>query len=538
MFKSSSLKNIGKSIIEPSLNYKKYFNEAKLLYEQEERTIFRKNNSLSNLFTSRNSKSSSFNSNHFILPSFDPEKFNLNKKIKEIQRESKTNNILDIINRKNTRISFSKENINFVAESSQLLHDIKKQKAEEFNKEDNSLSKFLSENKEISIKNLLIKLLKIESEKLVKMENSKGKEIEIQKKNYMKEINYFNDYINQQKKACKEIETILSDIEKKNKILYEEEKKYKFQIKIIEDEIKKILEDIDNLRICALFVNHVLGKEPSKYSKKIFEFERQLNNKIDKIKIQKKINEYINIILQNYGFVIEDDSNSILYEENSFYNKYKDLENKIIHNINENEKITNDIINIKINKVIYLKENKERYSMLENEEKNLKKEYQRELEDYKTINPLYNNLDVSYLIIKLNNVIMQNDLTIKNNALRKQMRIRDFAQETIEKLKSIELRINSLIELMETFEKEDSTLFNTVTNQRKNEVKEIKQQIAKAKLEEMRYEKKLISERRLERIVVKSRKTEAPFQIMKRNKNITIDTETLRKEEENQLLNF
>ena len=118
------------------------------------------------------------------------------------------------------------------------------------------------------------------------------------------------------------------------------------------------------------------------------------------------------------------------------------------------------------------------------------------------------------------------------------MRIRDFAQETIEKLKSIELRINSLIELMETFEKEDSTLFNTVTNQRKNEVKEIKQQIAKAKLEEMRYEKKLISERRLERIVVKSRKTEAPFQIMKRNKNITIDTETLRKEEENQLLNF
>ena len=54
MFKSSSLKNIGKSIIEPSLNYKKYFNEAKLLYEQEERKNFKKNNSSSNIFTSRN----------------------------------------------------------------------------------------------------------------------------------------------------------------------------------------------------------------------------------------------------------------------------------------------------------------------------------------------------------------------------------------------------------------------------------------------------------------------------------------------------
>ena len=217
MFKSSSLKNIGKSIIEPSLNYKKYFNEAKLLYEQEERKNFKKNNSSSNIFTSKNSNSSSFYSNNFVLPSFDPEKFNLNKKIKEIQRETKTNNILDIINRKNTRISFSKENINYVAESSQLLQNLKKQKTEEYNRDDNSILKFLSENKEIYIKNLLIKILKIENEKLIKIEDSKGKEIEFQKKNYLKDINYFNDYINQQKKACKEIESILSDIEKKNK---------------------------------------------------------------------------------------------------------------------------------------------------------------------------------------------------------------------------------------------------------------------------------------------------------------------------------
>ena len=538
MFKSSSLKNIGQSIIEPSLNYKRYFNEAKLLYEQEERKNFRKNNSLSNIFTSRKSNTTSFKSNNFILPSFDPDKFNLNKKIKEIQRESKTNNILDIINKKNTRISFSKENINFVAESSQLLHDIKKQKGEEYNKDENSLSKFLSDNKEISIKNLLIKILKIESEKLVKIEDSKGKEIEIQKKNYIKEINYFNDYINQQKKACKEIESILSDIEKKNKILFEDEKKYKFQIKIIEDEIKKILEEIDNLRICALFVNKVLERDPSKYSKNIFQFERKLNGRIDKTKIQKKLNEYIDVIKKNYGFVLEDNNNSILNEENTFYQKYQDLENNIIHNINENQEILNDIRNIKIKKEIYLKENKERCSMLENEEKNLKKVYQKELEEYNNVCPLYDTLDISHLIIKLNNVIMQNDTNIKNNTLRKQMRIRDFAIESIEKLRETELKINSLIELMESFEKENFVLFNSVTNQRKNEVKEIKQQIAKAKLEEIRFEKKLIAERRLERVVVKSRKTEAPFQIVKKNKNINIDIEAIRKEENNQLLKY
>lgn len=538
MFKSSSLKNIGKSIIEPSLNYKKYFNEAKLLYEQEERKNFKKNNSSSNIFTSRNSNSSSFYSNNFVLPSFDPEKFNLNKKIKEIQRETKTNNILDIINRKNTRISFSKENINYVAESSQLLQNIKKQKTEEYNRDDNSILKFLSENKEIYIKNLLIKILKIENEKLIKIEDSKGKEIEFQKKNYLKDINYFNDYINQQKKACKEIESILSDIEKKNKILFEEEKQYKFKIKIVEDEIKNCLEHIDDFRICALFVNKVLQKDTSKYEKKIFQFERKLNNKIDKIKIQKKIKEYIDIIIKNYGFILEDNNNSILNEENTFYNKYENLENKILKKIKENQEALNDIRNIKINKEINLKEIKERFLLLDKEEKTLKKEYQRKLEDFKNINPFYNTLDVSYLIINLNNALMQNVLNIKNNKLRKDMRIIDFAIECIEIIKSTELKVNSLIELMETFEKENSVLFNTVTTQRKNEVKEIKQQIAKAKLEEMRLEKKLIAERRLERVVVKSRKTEAPFQIVKRNKNIILDTETLRKEEENQLLNF
>ena len=538
MFKSSSLKNIGKSIIEPSLNYKKYFNEAKLLYEQEERKNFKKNNSSSNIFTSRNSNSSSFYSNNFVLPSFDPEKFNLNKKIKEIQRETKTNNILDIINRKNTRISFSKENINYVAESSQLLQNIKKQKTEEYNRDDNSILKFLSENKEIYIKNLLIKILKIENEKLIKIEDSKGKEIEFQKKNYLKDINYFNDYINQQKKACKEIESILSDIEKKNKILFEEEKQYKFKIKIVEDEIKNCLEHIDDFRICALFVNKVLQKDSSKYEKKIFQFERKLNNKIDKIKIQKKIKEYIDIIIKNYGFILEDNNNSILNEENTFYNKYENLENKILKKIKENQEALNDIRNIKINKEINLKEIKERFLLLDKEEKTLKKEYQRKLEDFKNINPFYNTLDVSYLIINLNNALMQNVLNIKNNKLRKDMRIIDFAIECIEIIKSTELKVNSLIELMETFEKENSVLFNTVTTQRKNEVKEIKQQIAKAKLEEMRLEKKLIAERRLERVVVKSRKTEAPFQIVKRNKNIILDTETLRKEEENQLLNF
>ena len=227
MYKSSSFKDLGKSIIYPSLNYKKYFKKAIKQYDIEEKKVL-KNKSCSNIFMLNETNSTSFQSRNYI-PTFDPEKFNLNKKIKEIQEQTKRNNILDIIYK--NKSYFSKENIEIVAESSKLLKNIKKKKNDNYNKEDYSLSKFLSENKEISIKNLLIKLLKFESEKLIKIEETKGKEIEIEKKNYLNELHFFNDYINQQKKACKEIENILSEMQKKIKYYLNNKKIIKFKLK-------------------------------------------------------------------------------------------------------------------------------------------------------------------------------------------------------------------------------------------------------------------------------------------------------------------
>ena len=70
------------------------------------------------------------------------------------------------------------------------------------------------------------------------------------------------------------------------------------------------------------------------------------------------------------------------------------------------------------------------------------------------------------------------------------MKTTDFAKESIEQLKLIEMRLNNLIEQMEIYEKENFNLFNLITSQRKNEIKEIKQQIAKAKLEKIIVQKK------------------------------------------------
>ena len=529
MYKSSSFKNLGKSIIYPSLNYKKYFKEAIKQYDIEEKK-FLKNKSCSNIFMLNETNSTSFQSRNYI-PSFDPEKFNINKKIKEIQEQTKRNNILDIIYK--NKSYFSKENIEIVAESSKLLKNIKKKKNDNYNKEDYSLSKFLSENKEISIKNLLIKLLKFESEKLIKIEETKGKEIEIEKKNYLNELHFFIDYINQQKKACKEIENILSEMQKKNKILFEQQKNHKIQIKIIEDDMERYLESIDNLRICALFVNRVLEKDCSKFQKKILPINQKIN-------IENKISEYTDSTINNYNFVLEDNfnDNSILNEESNFFKKYNELQHKILNQMNIKEEINNEIRKIQIKKDNFIKENEKRYLIHKKEEKKLIEEYERILIEYNNLNPLNveQQFEVSLLIKSLNNEILQNDLT--NSSIRKQMKTTDFAKESIEQLKLIEMRLNNLIEQMEIYEKENFNLFNLITSQRKNEIKEIKQQIAKVKLEKIIVQKKIIAQRRLSRYVVKSRKTEAPFQIIKKVKKESIDTETIRKEEDSQLLNY
>ena len=91
----------------------------------------------------------------------------------------------------------------------------------------------------------------------------------MEEKQYKADLQNFYSYSEMQKKACKDIERVLLEIQKKNKELSDVEKTYRIQCKVVMEEIEKILEQIDNSRLCAKFVNQVLGGDVMKFSKEV-----------------------------------------------------------------------------------------------------------------------------------------------------------------------------------------------------------------------------------------------------------------------------
>ena len=183
--------NCGKNVINPLNNLKVYFKEAEILYKKEQK--LKKKNSCLNLL--KNEKNNLFNNNSllnnnslnksdYLINNFDEfENFNVFKKIQEIKNNVKnSNNFYYQI----SHINYDKKHIKLILHSNKLLNKIKQRNANNLNEEKFSISKFLNENKEISLKNVLIKLLHEESNKLNFMNEFTNNKLEQSKKIFLK----------------------------------------------------------------------------------------------------------------------------------------------------------------------------------------------------------------------------------------------------------------------------------------------------------------------------------------------------------------
>ena len=172
------------------LSYQMLYNEVQRLADEEAN---KKKKKKIYVYKSDVSKSQSY------VPKYDPENFNLMKRIKEIRKVTKENNM--DITKQNSNIAFAKDKIDIVFESTKLLKELQKRKTNTLSEDDSSLSAFLLENKEISIKNLLIKLLKGESDKLDSKEREVRKKLAEGQENYKNDQRCFMEYSDIQKKA-------------------------------------------------------------------------------------------------------------------------------------------------------------------------------------------------------------------------------------------------------------------------------------------------------------------------------------------------
>ena len=473
----------------------------------------------------------------------------------KIIKKTKTN--LENIYNKNPDIKKTSENAPFyysrpyekaVFYHLKQINDYKYQKYLQLNTiEDNSYN-FINKNKLLTKSNIILQLIKSEQNKLLTNYNLYSEQIKKNQKIIELDEKNFEGLKEKQKNLCKEFEKMHLNIYQKNKELEEQEVENHYIIKNNQDEIRRILHKIDELRVFAFFVNEVLGGDITRFENKIIP-EDKYEEEIDYYKIYEEVLNKYNYFLLNSPF---DDGNikyneELMKQEKTFINepekmwfKFKEIENIIVRNVFVKENIKNEIKEMIEEKNYNLKDLKQRKEMLEIEYKNLMENFEYEKIKYKEIEKRY----ISYKI-EINEMI--NDLynysskAFNNfNASNKQYILFDTLDTTKEIYRIIqnsEIYINNLILGLKHLQKEDSILFDKTLDNRKKYLKILKtQKILNQKMKEKF--NFILDQNNLNRIPFKSRKTEAPFHKYKKVKKIEIDKSLIERIENEELLTY
>lgn len=525
---SYQIKKHKKVILEPLSTFNDLFKKAETLYniEQNYSKTSRNSNSIKselslksitkipnlksrNIISERLYKSNTFNSDHF----------NIIKTIKTIKKNTHENfQSNDPFLRNKFRIGFDKKNSKYVFEPGRQIFEYKKRRANILIDRDGSINKFLAENKGIGLNNYIIKYLNNESEKLIKKEEKNDKKIEEgELNNYNNNKNFLN-YIHSQNEALKKIENSYYKLGKIYRTLLKEEYLEKINQKTIDDEMEKILNNLEELRIICKFITEITKGDSSKFNNVIIEKENKYLMHLSPEKFD--FNKFTTRAIQNYNFCLENNEkeenelNEILKDDKLMEDKFNEVEVKIIklldniQQIQLEHKIMRSDIENNINEI------NERLNFHEKEYEILKEMYYNELESIKKMPNSSNKSKFGIeLIEEIYNYILEcegkiNKINYKLNT--------DLLNDCINKIKNQENKINFYLNELEIMEMQDPHIFIEIINTRKNYNKDKKQIEKKKQLDDMINETKEKSENRFNKIIIKSRKTEPPFRRFKK----------------------
>ena len=448
---------------------------------------------------------------------------NFKKKLKKIQKNFSTLN--------NKKVLYEKKYKYAILEPLNILKDFEKKKQMEFLEEDKSVNKFITNKREMSVKNLILKLINSEVNKLIDNESKNDNKLlnlnNILEQNRM----IFEEYKYSQKKACKHIENILSAIQKNNRTLFKKKYNLYYDNEIMKEEIKKILEKINEYSNYGKFINEFFNKDitifeniiiPENYDNKI-NYDLLIKNVINKYKC------FLNKEIINDKYKIENEPKEMIL-------KLKEMENNIIELINNNEEIKIDICKIKEQNKDNLKYLIERYNFLEEEYKLLYEIYIKELNKCniyeEKINKkkfeLENMIYDFYIFI---NYIFGNENNINSNI------ILDYIKEIENIIYKLENLVDELINNLNYYEKNDKKYFEESLHKRKNEIKNYKQNLIKQKIinENIKERQKIeINKNKIHFIERKTEKNKLPKKVNK----VIYDEKYKKKLEDEELMNY
>lgn len=511
--------------------------------------------------TESNTKSLFSNKNNYLYDSSN-ENLNLLKTIKIIKNNidmSHKDKTLSYI--LNSKIVYDPKNEDVVFRPIKIINEFKNFEKRDLDKNKYDITSFITNNQSISRKNVIVKLLDNKKKDCIKNLIQRQRTLENNKKTInIDEIN-FECYTTNQKQANRRIENKLADLLVKNRRLLIEERKYRSDLRVKEDERQRYLEQIDELRIIAKFVTKVIGNNmdlinllkikilPEYSAERLPNYEKIGKEVIERFHFLLYEDEIYNDKSGKKSKFAQKDVN-ILKEMHSLnnsellYEQFFEVERKILNSMKEKKEINDEIIEMRKEERQNIVEIQKTLEHLKHELYKIQSEYDKERTLYEhklEINELENlNFDgivnelyfeVMLIFDKLkfdkeNKVILNKESVGVNDELRE---IRSLIIDSEEKL-------NKYIPILEAYEKSDKFLFGRICNRIKNSHKEKKVNMLKQIIADG--EKQRIDQMMEDKIIFIKRKAEPPFHMPKKEKKIKIDPELVKQLENEELITY
>ena len=509
-----------------------------------------KNNNYRKLFDSEsNSRFNEIPKNEIIYD-LNNENINLLKTIKKIKKQvDSAHKDKSIKNIMRNRIAYSPKYSDLVFKPNRIINDFNNFQERDLNTNKDDISNFISDNKDISKRNLLIKLLQKQKKDYSKDLSHRQKSIDDTRRTIEIDENNYECFTTNQKQACRRIEKNLNSLLVKNRRLKAEQQKLTAELRVREDERQKLLEQIDEYRIIAKFVSRVL----------------ESNINLFKIKIMPdyssdQLPDYGNIsdeVCERYNFLLNDEKRLInMNQENidiinemndlsdsELYHQFHKMEDNIVHYLKIHDMVNKEIMTIKKERKKQSDDFEIRIKNLEEELEHYKSLYEREQIEYEDIcnRNKKGNFELDEIVLDLYHDVMdifnvkKKDEESKKNHL---ISVNKALLETQNLLIDKEEMLTKLISTMESYEQSNRYLFYRVVHARKNENKEMKFNLMKQIIEAGEKEKMAHMKSPENKIIFIKRKAEPPYQEPKKDKEVKIDPNLVKQLENEELMSY
>ena len=451
------------------------------------------------------------------------------------RKDKSIKNIMD------NKIAYERKNLDVIFRPIKIINDYQNYQQQKLGDNKNWGASFLTENKEISKNNVIIKILNNQKKEYNNEINVRQKTIDNNRRVLELHENNFNNYVHKQKLLNRKIDDILTNLIIANRSLLKENYRLKSEVRIKEDERQKYLERIDELRIIARFVTKVLESDLNLFNKKIIP-EYSSERLPDYELITEELFERFSFLLKEKEQLNQKDLSLIkeinqINDSEILYNQFHKIEEDIINTLENKEEINNEINDIK-------KEGKKQNNDIQKRIEDLEKEfnlykslYEREKNEYEDI---YKRIFegegefddvIKELYLEVMNI--ENNIKNKREIVNITRAVLDIKNEIIKR----EEKINKLQNILEQYEEEDKHLFDRIVCHRKSDLKEMKVNIMKKKIAAGEKEK-IEHIKPIEKLIFIQRKCEPPYQPPKKEKKEKIDPELIKNLENEELITY